>query len=204
MPGCRSIAAGSLDTTRPRPCGGVHRRRNVGDVAKIEGVTGGDHTAFSFSYGRHRVEDSAGDEVSAMYDLIVIGGGPAGASAAITAARNGVRVLLLERGRFPRQKVCGEFVSAESWGMLDDLLDVRHRALLAGAVRIERTRVFLDERVLQARVDPRPPALRGLISMMRFGVPPRPQARKPVTKSQSRKFEVRGRFGENVGRGLRS
>ncbi|MGB7585196.1 MAG: FAD-dependent oxidoreductase [Terriglobales bacterium] len=89
-----------------------------------------------------------------MYDLIVIGGGPAGASAAITAARNGMRVLLLERGRFPRQKVCGEFVSAESLGMLDALLDVRHRALLAGAVRIERTRVFLDERVLQARVDP--------------------------------------------------
>ena len=57
------------------------------------------------------------------YDLIIIGGGPAGTSAAISAARAGASVLLLERGRFPRHKVCGEFVSAESLGLLDDLLD---------------------------------------------------------------------------------
>jgi len=45
---------------------------------------------------------------------LVIGGGPAGASAAITAARAGVQVLLLEKDNFPRHKVCGEFVSGES------------------------------------------------------------------------------------------
>jgi flavin-dependent dehydrogenase len=89
-----------------------------------------------------------------MHDLIVIGGGPAGASAAITAARAGARVLLLERGRFPRQKVCGEFVSAESLGLLNNLLDSKRRVLLAGAVRIERTRVFLDDQILEAQVDP--------------------------------------------------
>ncbi|MGH9499439.1 MAG: NAD(P)/FAD-dependent oxidoreductase [Terriglobales bacterium] len=89
-----------------------------------------------------------------MYDLIVIGGGPAGSSAAITAARSGARTLMLERGRFPRQKVCGEFVSAESLGLLDTLLDGEHRALLNGAIRIERTRVFLDDRVMKAAVRP--------------------------------------------------
>jgi flavin-dependent dehydrogenase len=89
-----------------------------------------------------------------MYDLVVIGGGPGGSSAAIAAARNGARVLLLERGRFPRQKVCGEFVSAESLELLDNLLDARHRPLLDNAIRIERTRVFLDGRVLQAPVQP--------------------------------------------------
>ena len=47
-----------------------------------------------------------------IFDLAIIGGGPAGCSAAIIAARNGARVLLLERTRFPRHKVCGEFVSA--------------------------------------------------------------------------------------------
>jgi flavin-dependent dehydrogenase len=92
--------------------------------------------------------------VTAMHDLIVIGGGPAGSSVAIAAARNGARVLLLERGRFPRQKVCGEFVSAESLGLLRDLLDATHRPLLSDAIRIERTRVFLDDRVLQAPVFP--------------------------------------------------
>jgi menaquinone-9 beta-reductase len=89
-----------------------------------------------------------------LYDLIIIGGGPAGASAAISAARGGARVLLLERGRFPRHKVCGEFVSAESLSLLQDLLDHEHTALLRDAVRIPRVRLFLDGRSLHARVDP--------------------------------------------------
>ncbi|HXM61917.1 MAG TPA: FAD-dependent oxidoreductase [Terriglobales bacterium] len=89
-----------------------------------------------------------------MYDLIVVGGGPAGASAAITCARNGARVLLLERGRFPRHKVCGEFVSAESLDLLADLLAPQDKRLLADAVRIARARVFLDGRVIETVVDP--------------------------------------------------
>jgi flavin-dependent dehydrogenase len=89
-----------------------------------------------------------------MYDLIVIGGGPAGTSAAITCARNRAQVLLLERGRFPRHKVCGEFVSAESLDLLGSLLAAQHARLLACAIRIPRTRVFLDGRTLDATVDP--------------------------------------------------
>lgn len=89
-----------------------------------------------------------------MHDLIVIGGGPAGSSAAITAARDGARVLLLERGKFPRQKVCGEFVSAESLTLLGGLLDAPHAALLSGALRIPRARVFLDGRKIETPVDP--------------------------------------------------
>ena len=88
------------------------------------------------------------------YDLIIIGAGPAGTSAAISAARQGASVLLLERGRFPRHKVCGEFVSAESLGLLKDLLDLRHVRLMQDAIRIPRARVFLDGRTLQASVDP--------------------------------------------------
>jgi flavin-dependent dehydrogenase len=100
------------------------------------------------------MEERGGEQVMALYDLIVIGGGPAGSSAAIRAARNGVRVLLLERGRFPRQKVCGEFVSAESLELLNNLFDAKHRARLSDAIRIERTRVFLDGRILLAPVQP--------------------------------------------------
>jgi flavin-dependent dehydrogenase len=88
------------------------------------------------------------------YDLTIIGGGPAGSSAAICAARQGATVLLLERGRFPRHKVCGEFVSAESLSLLKDLLDRQHVNLLRDAVRIPRARLFLDGRTLHARVDP--------------------------------------------------
>lgn len=89
-----------------------------------------------------------------LYDLIIIGGGPAGTSAAISAARQGARVLLLERGRFPRHKVCGEFVSAESLGLLKDLLDHQHAALITDAIQIPRARLFLDGRTLHANVDP--------------------------------------------------
>jgi flavin-dependent dehydrogenase len=89
-----------------------------------------------------------------LYDLIVIGGGPAGTCAATSAARQGASVLLLERGRFPRHKVCGEFVSAESLSLLKDLLDHQHAALLHDAIRIPRARLFLDGRALQATVDP--------------------------------------------------
>lgn len=47
------------------------------------------------------------------YDVIVIGGGPAGSTAAALAAAAGRRVLLLEKSHFPREKVCGEFISPE-------------------------------------------------------------------------------------------
>ena len=43
-------------------------------------------------------------------DVIVAGGGPAGAAAAFHLARAGQRVLVLDRQRFPRDKVCGDFV----------------------------------------------------------------------------------------------
>jgi menaquinone-9 beta-reductase len=89
-----------------------------------------------------------------MHDLIVIGSGPAGSSAAITAAHAGARVLLLERGRFPRNKVCGEFVSPESLDLLSSLLDSSGKDLLSDAHRIPQTRVFSDGLMLTSPVDP--------------------------------------------------
>jgi flavin-dependent dehydrogenase len=94
------------------------------------------------------------EKIETMHDLIVIGGGPAGTSAAITCARSGAHVLLLERGRFPRQKVCGEFVSAESLALLADLLAPQDKRLLTDAVRIPGARVFLDGRTIETPVHP--------------------------------------------------
>jgi menaquinone-9 beta-reductase len=89
-----------------------------------------------------------------IFNLAIIGGGPAGCAAAIVAARRGARVLLLERTRFPRHKVCGEFVSAESLGLLQHLLTNNLQHVLMRAPRISNSRVFLDGSMLEARIEP--------------------------------------------------
>jgi flavin-dependent dehydrogenase len=88
------------------------------------------------------------------YDLIVIGAGPAGCATAISAARAGARVLLLERGRFPRDKVCGEFVSAESLNLLSNLLSTEYRDLILLAPRIAQGRIFVDGTEIPVAIRP--------------------------------------------------
>jgi len=46
-----------------------------------------------------------------VFDVIVCGAGPAGAVAATVLARAGVRVLMLDRARFPRPKLCGDTIN---------------------------------------------------------------------------------------------
>src|SRR6188472_4523459 len=46
-----------------------------------------------------------------MFDVIVCGAGPAGAIAATVLARGGARVLMLDRARFPRAKLCGDTIN---------------------------------------------------------------------------------------------
>jgi flavin-dependent dehydrogenase len=93
-------------------------------------------------------------ESVSIYDLIVVGAGPAGCAVAITAAKCGANVLLLERGRFPRHKVCGEFVSAESLGLLEGLLAPKDRSLTSTAPRIRQGRIFADGAEIHAEISP--------------------------------------------------
>ena len=54
-------------------------------------------------------------------DVIVVGGGPAGASTACVLAREGIDVLVLDRARFPRDKVCAEYLSPQASRILSDM-----------------------------------------------------------------------------------
>lgn len=76
-----------------------------------------------------------------IVDLAIIGGGPAGSSAALEARRQGLRVALWEKDRFPRDKVCGEFISSEALPLLQDAI----AATVARGTAIRYTK-FIAER----------------------------------------------------------
>lgn len=72
------------------------------------------------------------------YDVAIVGAGPAGSSAAIRLALGGRRVVLIEKEKFPRSKLCGEFISPECLDSFDEL-GILGALRAAGAVAIERT-----------------------------------------------------------------
>jgi len=55
------------------------------------------------------------------YDVIIVGGGLAGLSSAIDLGKKGYSILVIEKGSYPRQKVCGEYISMESHRYLNEL-----------------------------------------------------------------------------------
>src|SRR5437899_5845565 len=113
------------------------------------------------------------------YDVIIAGGGPAGASAAIHLAARGARVLLAERKKFPRAKLCGELISPECalhferLGVADRMLAARPASLTktvfysrngksvtvpsawfgAGGIALGLSRAEMDERLLRRASD---------------------------------------------------
>jgi geranylgeranyl reductase family protein len=54
-------------------------------------------------------------------DVVVVGGGPAGAAAGIALARQGRDVVLVDRATFPRDKICGDGLTAGALRLLEDL-----------------------------------------------------------------------------------
>lgn len=73
--------------------------------------------------------------------VAVVGAGPAGSSLAIRLAKQGFEVTLIEKDHFPREKLCGEFISPECFTHFEDL-GVKQAILAAGGERITETRFF--------------------------------------------------------------
>ena len=73
------------------------------------------------------------DPRAADIELLVVGAGPAGVAAAITATREGLRPVVVDRARFPRDKTCGDGLTAGALHRLEDLgLDVRRLSSYEG------------------------------------------------------------------------
>lgn len=82
-------------------------------------------------------------------DVLVIGGGPAGAAAAARLAASGLRVVLCERQAEPRPQVCGEYLSAAATAELEQL-GLAPSAL--GARPLTRARIWAQGSKVAARL----------------------------------------------------
>src|SRR5436189_5004913 len=56
-----------------------------------------------------------------IFDVVIVGGGPAGSTCAACCALAGLHTLVLERERFPREKVCGDCLNPSCWPVLERL-----------------------------------------------------------------------------------
>src|SRR6266480_1471080 len=60
------------------------------------------------------------------FDIAIVGAGPAGSSCAAFCALAGLRTLILEREKFPREKVCGDCLNPSCWPVLERLGLTQH------------------------------------------------------------------------------
>jgi len=103
-----------------------------------------------------RTADS-GSESAVSYDVAVVGAGPGGSTLAALLAMRGLSVALIERDTFPRDKLCGEFLSYDALPIVEALgID------LDGAPAIDRCRVVSRHRTYEFAF---PHAARGISRM---------------------------------------
>lgn len=95
-------------------------------------------------------------------DVAILGAGPAGSTLASLLAERGISVALVDRDRFPRDKLCGEFLSYDALPILEHL-GVLRELDESGAPRIDRCRVVGDKAVYEFEI---PLSARGVSRML--------------------------------------
>src|SRR5215471_7356764 len=86
-----------------------------------------------------------------IFDVAIVGGGPAGSSCATFCTLAGLSTLVLEREKFPREKVCGDCLNPSCWpvmgrlGLAQEVLGSPHSKLsFVEFVAIDGSRVLVD------------------------------------------------------------
>ncbi|MBV9189185.1 MAG: FAD-dependent monooxygenase [Betaproteobacteria bacterium] len=82
-------------------------------------------------------------------DILIIGAGPAGATAATLLARAGRDVVVVEKSTFPRRKVCGEFIAGSGIAVLREL-GLEDEFDAAAGPEVRRIAVWAGKRTLEA------------------------------------------------------
>ncbi len=86
-------------------------------------------------------------------DVLIIGGGPSGATTALLLAEAGWSVGLVEKKPFPRRKVCGEFISVTSLSLLQKL-GLEEFYLKHGGPEVQRVGLYAADNILTADMPP--------------------------------------------------
>ena len=86
-----------------------------------------------------------------IFDVVIVGGGPAGSTCAACCALAGLHTLVLERERFPREKVCGDCLNPSCWpvlkrlGLAQQVRDLPHSKLTSvDFIAIDGRKVSVD------------------------------------------------------------
>lgn len=79
---------------------------------------------------------------SSIYDVVVVGAGPAGATAAFLASGQSLRVLIVDRQPFPRPKLCGGLLTRKAVCLLQDLFTISPEQLIASGIVVSQASEF--------------------------------------------------------------
>jgi len=93
------------------------------------------------------------------YDVIIVGGGPAGSTAGYLLSRSGFKVLLIDKGTFPRHKLCGGCITDKTVKLLERVFGETADDLKKnGVINFESSRyeIFRKNKLMTKRASPAP------------------------------------------------